>query len=270
VTANHSNSQGFDTREAREARRIARREEAREVVTDLQQTRRKRDNRWAIGLLLGAVILTGGMHTLYTQIGAGAPEPTPTAAPGDTTEPVAEPTPTETAPPSTVAEGRTWTGTMNINGIPLEVEYDGAAAPQAVSVAVTLANKGFYNNTPCHRLTTEGIYVLQCGDPEGTGTGGPGYNWGPIENAPEGDMYPEGTIAMARRGGDGASMGSQFFIVTQDSMIPSDQAGGYTVMGKVTSGLDELKEKVVSQGVEGGLTDGPPAAPVTINEFSLQ
>ena len=112
---------------------------------------------------------------------------------------------------------------------------------------VFLSRQGFYDSTPCHRLTTEGIYVLQCGDPTGTGTGGPGYSYGPVENAPTDNVYPAGTVAMARQGGNGNSMGSQFFLVYKDSTIPSDAAGGYTVLGKITDGLDIL-EKIAAGG----------------------
>jgi peptidyl-prolyl cis-trans isomerase B (cyclophilin B) len=73
---------------------------------------------------------------------------------------------------------------------------------------------------------------------------------------------------MARVGGDGSSMGSQFFIVYQDSRIPSDAAGGYTIFGKITSGLDQL-EPVISAGVEGGASDGPPAVKTSLGAIKL-
>jgi peptidyl-prolyl cis-trans isomerase B (cyclophilin B) len=111
--------------------------------------------------------------------------------------------------------------------------------------------------------------VLQCGDPTGQGTGGPGYTFGPIENAPADDVYPAGTIAMARVGNDPQSMGSQFFIVYADTTIPADQAGGYTVFGRVTSGLDVVTA-VADAGVQGGEPDGPPATGVTIQGVETQ
>jgi cyclophilin family peptidyl-prolyl cis-trans isomerase len=115
-----------------------------------------------------------------------------------------------------------------------------------------------------------GFGVLQCGDPNGDGSGGPGYSFGPIENAPADNVYPAGTIAMARQGGNGSSMGSQFFIVYEDTTIPADEAGGYTVLGKVTSGLDALKTSVVDAGTEDGSADGKPAIPVTIGTIAVQ
>lgn len=268
------------SKQERERRRRAREYEARKAVHELQVERRGRDNRLSLIALAVVAVLAAGLQVLFLTVGPGS---TPAAEPVDTTlvdplategaataVPAPTPTSTGTVPSAELSEHRTWTGTMTINGIPLGVELDGAAAPQGVANMVTLAQDAYYDGTPCHRLVTAGIYVLQCGDPTGAGTGGPGYSWGPIENAPAADLYPEGTIAMARRGGDGASMGSQFFIVTADSTIPSDMAGGYTVLGRVTSGLEELKAAVVAQGVAGGSTDGAPAVPTTLESFVVQ
>jgi peptidyl-prolyl cis-trans isomerase B (cyclophilin B) len=116
---------------------------------------------------------------------------------------------------------------------------------------------------------TSGIYVLQCGDPSGDGTGGPGYNWGPIENAPEADLYTEGALAMARRGGDDSSMGSQFFIVYQDSTIPSDAVGGYTIFGSITGGLDAVKA-IAEAGTIDGSSDSSPLDEVLISSVSVE
>ncbi|GAB4085824.1 hypothetical protein GCM10028784_24540 [Myceligenerans cantabricum] len=173
-----------------------------------------------------------------------------------------------------VAEDRTWTVTLSMCATGAEqdvtLELDGAAAPQAVASFVALAQDGYFDGTGCHRLTTSGIFVLQCGDPTATGTGSPGYQFGPIENAPDDDVYPAGTVAMARQGGDGESMGSQFFLVYEDSQIQSDEAGGYTVFGEITSGLDVV-QAVADEGVaDAGATDGAPAGPVTIEGVETQ
>ncbi|GAB3170196.1 hypothetical protein GCM10027059_36330 [Myceligenerans halotolerans] len=172
-----------------------------------------------------------------------------------------------------VAEDRTWTVTLHTCATgtdqDITLELDGAAAPQAVASFVTLAADGYFDGTGCHRLTTSGIYVLQCGDPTFTGAGGPGYEFGPIENAPQDDVYPAGTVAMARQGGNGESMGSQFFLVYEDSQIPSDEAGGYTVFGEITSGLDVVRA-VADEGVADSATDGAPAGPVTIEGVETQ
>ena len=139
---------------------------------------------------------------------------------------------------------------------------DPAAEVTDASMAY-LAADGYFNNTPCHRLTTQGIYVLQCGDPTGTGTGGPGYEI-PDENLPENtpNNYPKGTVAMANAGPN--TNGSQFFIVYQDTTLPPN----YTIWGTVSQGLDVV-EKVAAAGVQGGGTDGPPALPITIQTATV-
>ncbi|WP_418276764.1 peptidylprolyl isomerase [Isoptericola jiangsuensis] len=176
-------------------------------------------------------------------------------------------------PDPSTAEDRTWTVGLDlcVDGVTetIELDLDGAAAPQAVASFVSLAAQGYFDDTQCHRLTTQGIYVLQCGDPTATGTGDPGYSFGPVENAPADDVYPAGTLAMARQGGDAESMGSQFFLVYEDSTIPSDAAGGYTVFGTVTSGLDTI-QAVADAGTTDGAGDGSPASPVIIEGVETQ
>lgn len=138
------------------------------------------------------------------------------------------------------------------------------AAPKTVASEVFLARSGFYDGTACHRLTTEGLFVLQCGDPKGDGTGGPGYTV-PDENLPGGDAatYPAGTVAMANAG-PGTS-GSQFFIVYEDTVLPGD----YTIWGTVTSGLDIVKD-VAAAGTVDGSIDGTPQQTVFIESASIQ
>jgi len=256
-------------RQAREERARLRTYQARQEVHRRKERRRVRDNLIAGGALLLVLVLATAAQLFYFSGGPGDTEATPSASPS--AEPDATESETEGEVPSPdLAEGRTWTGVLTLNGIPLGVELDGAAAPQAVASEVSLAQSGFYAGTTCHRLTTAGIFVLQCGDPAGDGTGGPGYSYGPVENAPADNVYPAGTLAMARQSGNASSQGSQFFIVYADSTIPSDAAGGYTVIGRVTSGLDQLQSAVIDAGVAAGATDGAPAVPVTIDAFTLE
>lgn len=136
---------------------------------------------------------------------------------------------------------------------PITAEIDTAGAPCTAGSFTFLAMDGYFDGQQCHRLTTDGIWVLQCGDPDaraaieaGTpemaGAGSPGYQYGE-ENLPveaEGN-YPAGTIAMANAGA--GTTGSQFFIVYQDTSLPAD----YTVLGQITSGLD-IVEQVADAG----------------------
>lgn len=254
-------------REREYERRRYEKQHARQL--EAQRARQRRMRVVALGVV--AVLALGVSAVAVVNLTRDTDGPT--ASPTDGTAA----TPDATFPPRTgndgvvpepsLAEDRTWTGTISTSAGELEVELDGAAAPQAVANFVTLAREGYFDDTICHRLVTSGIYVLQCGDPTASGMGGPGYSWGPIENAPSDDVYPAGTIAMARVGGDGESMGSQFFLVYEDSQIPSDAAGGYTVFGRITSGLD-----VVQAIADAGTQDGSerPVTDVTIEGVEIQ
>jgi peptidyl-prolyl cis-trans isomerase B (cyclophilin B) len=159
---------------------------------------------------------------------------------------------------------------MTINSIPLGITLSGALAPQGVASFISLAQTDFYTDKTCHRLTTGGFYVLQCGSVDGAGSGDLGFSYGPIENAPADNVYPAGTIALARQSDNAYSEGSQFFIVYQDTTIPADTAGGYTVIGQVTSGLDQLISAVTNAGTADGSTDGAPLVTTTINSVTVQ
>ena len=248
---------------------------ARQAVHDTQVARRKRDQYVGVAGAVVAVLVASLAYWGWS-VGPGSPE-TEFDDQAELLEQISEAL--DGGDPDSVADGipdialsefRRWDATIDIDGISVELELNGLLAPQAVASFVTLAGDGFFDDTQCHRLTTAGIFVLQCGDPEGTGRGGPDYRFGPIENDPADDLYPAGTLAMARVGGDGSSMGSQFFIVYEDSVIPSDQAGGYTVFGRVTSGLDELVTGVVEQGVVDDASDGQPVAEARISRITIR
>ena len=153
--------------------------------------------------------------------------------------------------------------TLKTNQGEITIDTLPALAPQTVNAIAALAQNKYFDGTICHRLTTEGIFVLQCGDPTGTGTGGPGFNI-PDENLPQPivNNYPAGTVAMANAG-PGTS-GSQFFLVYQDTSLGPD----YTIWGSITSGLDILKT-IASAGVVGGGADGAPASAVTIESVNV-
>jgi peptidyl-prolyl cis-trans isomerase B (cyclophilin B) len=149
-------------------------------------------------------------------------------------------------PPAT-GEARTGTQTMTLDTSvgAIKIEVDTAHAPCAAESFTYLASKKFFDNSVCHRLVVQSIFVLQCGDPSGTGYGGPSYRYAE-ENLPTGKRpaYGEGVVAMANTG-QPASTGSQFFIVYKDiaQLDPN-----YTVLGRVTEGLDLVK-KVAGEGV---------------------
>lgn len=144
--------------------------------------------------------------------------------------------------PKTIAKVLPTTFTFITNCGNIVVETVGAKAPQTLTALATLAARGFYNSTLCHRLTTQGLFILQCGDPTASGSSGPVFNRKPWlgiadENLPVGESitYPAGTIAMANSGKN--TNGSQFFFVYKDSALNPY----YTVWGHITSGLDILQ-----------------------------
>ena len=163
---------------------------------------------------------------------------------------------------------------ITTNQGPLGVQLNNAQAPCTVNNFVSLAQKGYFNDTHCHRLTTaEDLYVLQCGDPKGDGTGGPGYQFAdeypsnqylpddPARN--QAVIYPRGTLAMAN-GGPGTN-GSQFFIVYKDSKLPPN----YTVFGKVDEKNMGVLDKVAAAGTVDGSPDGKPKTDVVITSARL-
>ena len=172
-------------------------------------------------------------------------------------------TPPSVAPADKVLKRipRTFTFATNCGNI--VVTTVGSKAPITLTQLSTLARGGYFNNSLCHRLTTQGLYVLQCGDPTATGAGGPNFTYRD-ENLPaEGlNNYPAGTVAMANAG-PGTS-GSQFFLVYQDTTLGPD----YTIWGSVTSGLDIL-QTIASAGVVDGGADGAPATGVTIESTKV-
>ncbi|MEI3847917.1 MULTISPECIES: peptidylprolyl isomerase [Microbacterium] len=197
-----------------------------------------------------------------TDAGSGAPgdagasaEPTTPAgtcvygaagpAAKDATTPPAEPTASGTVP-----------ATIRTSAGDLAVSLDADAAPCTVNSFLSLAQQGYFDDTPCHRLTTSGIFVLQCGDPTGKGTGGPGYEF--PDELTGSETYPAGTLAMANAGPD--TNGSQFFVVYADTQL----APSYTVFGSLDAASVEVVKAIAAKGTDTGAGDGEPKEPVTI------
>ena len=262
------------SRSAREAKRRVQQMEAKRELRKEQDKRRRRDNILAVGAGTAAVVVA-----LVLQLTVFSSNPTEdeyAAAQAGLTTPPATPSPSpsnaDNIPKPETAAGQTFTGELKLNGGALGVELDGTKAPQAAAVFKSLADQNFYAGLNCHRLTTgETFGVLQCGSKAGDGSSDPSFTWGPLENTPQDNNYPAGTIAVARSGGNAYGNGTQFFIVYKDTVIPPDAAGGYTVVGKVTSGLDVVAN-IAAAGLKPGdnASDGAPVEPVTIDSFSLK
>jgi peptidyl-prolyl cis-trans isomerase B (cyclophilin B) len=163
---------------------------------------------------------------------------------------------------------------MSTNQGNIGLMLDNAKSPCTVNSFASLAQQGFFNDTPCHRLTTsETLSVLQCGDPTGQGTGGPGYQFDneyPTDQFQPDDpklqepvTYPRGTLAMANAGP--GTNGSQFFLVYKDSKLPPN----YTVFGTIDqTGLATL-DKIAAAGTADGSQDGKPKNDVQIKSILL-
>ncbi|QWC85106.1 peptidylprolyl isomerase [Nocardioidaceae bacterium] len=164
--------------------------------------------------------------------------------------------------------------TLSTNQGDVPVDLDTDLAPCTVASFLSLAEQGYYDDTPCHRLTTAnaGIFVLQCGDPTGSGSGGPGYQFDDevdqltdeLQCSGNACIYPTGTVAMANAGP--GTNGSQFFLVYEDSPLPP----AYTVFGQMSpAGLEVVQEIAAAGTVEGASPDdGPPAQETIIESVS--
>ncbi len=258
-------------REAREARERLRRYNARQTVHEDGRKRRTRDNIIALVGVLAIVALVTGAQLFYFNGGPGTPAPVATATPEPTTTATPEGQNVGDVPDPSVAENRNWTGELTLNEVALGFTLNGALAPQAVASFATDAQGDYYIGKSCHRLvSTETAGLIQCGSLDGTGASDPDYSFGPLENTAANGIYPAGTIAMARSGNDAYSNGRQFFIVFADATLPDDTVGGYTIIGTVTSGLDELKASIADAGVVDGGADGAPVVATSITGLTIQ
>jgi peptidyl-prolyl cis-trans isomerase B (cyclophilin B) len=264
------------SRNAREAKRRIQQMEAKRELRRDQEKRRKRDNIIAVGA--GAAAVTLAVVLQLTAFSGNPTEEEYAAAKAGLDSPSASASATPSAPATNgpnipaadTAAGKVFAGEMSLNGNVLGIEIDGTKAPQAAAVFKALTDEGFYAGSACHRLATgESFGLLQCGGTSASAD--PDYTWGPLENTPADNTYPAGTIAMARSGNNAYGNGKQFFVVYKDTVIPADSAGGYTVVGKVTSGLEAVTA-IAAAGIKPGSnpTDGAPVQPVTIDSVSLK
>ena len=186
----------------------------------------------------------GGGGTKTSEIPGSAASTTPTSSAAATKAPagctnIAKPPPKKDGgqkkPSAPLASGRTYKLTVLTNCGSFTIQLDTKTAPNASASMVSLAQKGFFDKTIFHRIVPG--FVIQGGDPTGTGEGGPGYKT--VDKPPKNAKYTLGVVAMAKTGTEKAgTAGSQFFVVTgADAGLPPD----YAVLGKVVSGMDVVK-----------------------------
>ncbi|MGC3955546.1 MAG: peptidylprolyl isomerase [Propionicimonas sp.] len=155
--------------------------------------------------------------------------------------------------------------TMTLNGKPVKITLDRAAAPCTVNSFVSLAQQGYFDGTTCHRVVDEGIFVLQCGDPSASGSGGPGYTIPDEFEAITG--YPAGALAMANTGQPNSG-GSQFFIVFAETPLPPQ----YTVFGSIDQAGIDLATEIAAGGNDGSFGQaggGKPLLPAEIEKVTV-
>lgn len=154
----------------------------------------------------------------------------------------------------------------------IEMTLDRSLAPCTVNAITDMISAKYYDDTVCHRMTEGGIFVLQCGDPTGKGSGGPGFQFAneyPTDEADDASMsqpalYPKGSIAMANAGED--TNGSQFFINYKDSQLPP----AYTYFGDLTEKGQKTIDAIAAKGVKDGQSDGAPAEEVRITKATVE
>lgn len=262
------------TKEQERAR--ARRRQQKLQAREAERARQAARNRQVAVVVVAVLVVVALFVFLSTKLtggddtkAQGAPSASASTATGNgkcTAPPATPKSVTKVAKPDkAIAAGKTYQAVVTTNCGDVTFELDGAKAPQTVASFLALAKADYWADSPCHRLTTEGIWVLQCGDPLGGSGPGPGYTFG-LENTPKDGSYPKGTLAMARTSDPNSNSG-QFFIVYKDSQIPVS-TGGYSIFGRVTSGMD-IVEEIAAAGVSGGSTDGSPATPISILKVAV-
>ena len=243
--------------------------------------------RWTVSGLAAIIVLavavgvfflvrpSGGQASASSKSPSATPSATASAA-APAAAPVAEPAshcsyPSSPpaaknvgTPPATPDSTAVYQATMHTNRGDIVINLLNSKATCTVNSFVYLASKNYFSSTECHRLTTAGIFVLQCGDPTGTGSGGPGYKFND-ENL-TGAKYSAGTVAMANSGPD--TNGSQFFLVYQNSLsLPAS----YTPFGTIVSGLNII-QNVAKAGSDNsnGPGDGHPKDKVEIASVTIK
>jgi peptidyl-prolyl cis-trans isomerase B (cyclophilin B) len=255
-------------------RELARQRYERQQKRRMEARHKVVRRRQVLASVLSVLMVIGGVAFLATQMGGDDKEnasakSTPSASATPSTTPSATPTtkpgecsyrPAPAAgtvkpkyvgmPPTKINPKVPYTATIKTNQGTITMDLWTDKAPCAVNSFKFLADKNFYDNTPCHRMLVGAAgNVLQCGDPSGTGTGGSGYQF--AEENLTGAKYTKGIVALAKTASPNSS-GSQFFMNFGDSGFAPD----YTPFGMITSGLDVLV-KISKGGVDGPQNDHP-------------
>ncbi|MGW7007805.1 peptidylprolyl isomerase [Streptomyces sp. NPDC054933] len=262
-------------------RQLARDKYLRQQERRSEQRSRARKRNAAIAGVVAVVVAAGAAAWASTGLGgdkkttadaaptSASAAPT-SAAPDPCAKPAAGSPGTkqwQSEPSMSIDTGASYSMDLGTTCGDIKLKLNASAAPHTVNSFKFLADQGYFDHTKCHRLTTSGIYVLQCGDPKGTGQGGPGYTI-PDENLKDSAIskgtYPAGTIAMANTGQPHTG-GSQFFLVYKDSPLPAS----YTPFGTIDPEGMKVLQKIAAAGESTGQGDGAPNATVVINKATV-
>ena len=266
--------------------------EAHERRLQRQAERERRAKQLSVAVIVAILVIGVGVGSAVAAgvfsskpkpkpVAAAAPSATPSATPSSSSTPAGLPamidgkciyTSSGTAarkvslPPAKPDTKATYQATITTNRGNIVIDMLNSKAPCTVNSFVSLSSQGFYNKTPCPRVSnTGGFYFLQCGDPTGTSTGGPGYQFA-SENL-TGATYSAGTIAMANSGTPDSN-GSQFFLVYKNTTLPPS----YTPFGHIVSGLNIL-QNVGKRGFGPPLSSaggGTPKEKVEIDSVTIK
>jgi cyclophilin family peptidyl-prolyl cis-trans isomerase len=205
---------------------------------------------------LAALALAGcGQGPAAAPAASNAPSSGGTAqagGPACTYTPKGQPAKPVNPPPTTgVPASGTVTFTLAMTGGPVKITMDRSKTPCTVNSFASLAKQGYFDGTRCHRLADSGIFVLQCGDPTGTGSGGPGYTF--ADELTGHESYKRGVVAMANAGP--GTNGSQFFLVWEDS-TSLDSQPNYTIFGQMDPASRDVVAQMAGEGQDGSNPDG--------------
>lgn len=168
----------------------------------------------------------------------------------------------EQAPPTCIEKAKGYVAIVTTNLGQYTIELDAKAAPRTVNNFVVLARYGYFDGTSCHRAIPD--FMVQCGDPTGTGSGGPGYQFD--DELPKAGTYAIGSVAMANAGPN--TNGSQFFVITGETGVGLPPS--YTLFGRVTDGLDTTLPALNAAGNPAPESNGvPPLKPIVIESVRI-
>ena len=263
----------------KQRRQAAQRHLQKQLERRAEQTARRRKTFGILATVVSVLVVLGAVLLLTGAFSGDEPDDTAAAetpqadgtvsctyTPDESGNPNLTDVGTPPDPESTPTEGTT-TLLMRTGQGDIPLTLDRAKAPCAAASFTYLAQESFFDGSPCHRMVNgESFGVLQCGDPSGTGQGGPTYKF--AEEVTAETTYPRGTIAMAKSGAPN-STGSQFFLVFADAQLPPD----YTVVGTVDEAGLAVLDQIATAGNDGSMEPSPgggkPNVPVVIESMTV-